>query len=97
MPNSARLVGKAVELEFFDSGGSLGTSDGQEPREFELAGVNRQFVAIGARIVGRRIHLDATNCPQPRFVRYGWSPFCSGNLVNKAMQPLSTFEMAISD
>jgi len=97
MPSSARLVDKAVELEFFYSGDSLGTSDGQEPREFELAGTDRQFVAVGARIVGRRIFLDTTNCPQPRFVRYGWLPFCSGNLVNKAKQPLSTFEMVVPD
>lgn len=96
VPGSARLVDKTVELEFSDTGDALGTSDGREPLEFELAGADRQFVAVRARLVGRRIQLDATSCPQPRFVRYGWSPFCGGNVVNEAMQPLSSFELAVS-
>lgn len=62
---------------------------------FEVAGVDRKFVPAEARIekVGafETVVATAASVPQPRYIRYGWSPVVTSYLYNSAGLPAGTF------
>jgi len=69
----------------------LKTSDGKEPRVFEVAGEDGIFHPAKAYIDGNRIYLLCPEAKGARKVRYGWQPFTRANVVNGADLPMSTF------
>lgn len=69
----------------------LKTSDGKEPRVFEVAGEDGMFHPAKAYIDGMRIYLICPEAKGARKVRYGWQPFTRANVVNGADLPMSTF------
>lgn len=75
----------------FDYADGLHTSDGKPPRSFELAEYPGLFHPATATISGNRVRLSSTAVKQPRYVRYGWSSYSNGNLVNREGLPASTF------
>lgn len=87
--------GGEVRIDFAHGRG-LHTSDGLAPRTFEVAEHEGLFRAAEARIEGETVVL---RCPEGlrrvRFVRYGWQPYTTANLVNAAGLPCSTFRIDV--
>lgn len=79
----------------FDYGTGLKSADGQALRTFEIAGEDRLFVPAEAVVVGNEVKVVSPQVKHPRFVRYGWEPYSTGNLVNAAGLPASTFRNGI--
>ena len=75
----------------FDYGKGMKSSDGQALRTFEIAGEDRLFVPAEAVVVGNEVKVTSPEVKNPKYVRYGWEPFCTGNLVNEDGLPASTF------
>jgi sialate O-acetylesterase len=69
----------------------LGTSDQKEVRGFEVAGSDLIFSKAKAVIRQDRVVISSDKVIEPQYVRYGWQPFTTANLVNKAGFPASTF------
>ena len=75
----------------FDYSEGLQSNDGKALRSFEVAGSNGIFYPATAHIVGNKIEVSSIQVTHPAQVRYGFSPFTDGNLVNGAGLPASTF------
>ena len=67
------------------------TSANHEVREAELAGADKIFYPAKVVIRGNELVVTSDKVPHPAFVRYGWSSYTEGNLVNEAGMPASTF------
>ncbi|GAA3579248.1 GDSL-type esterase/lipase family protein [Snuella lapsa] len=80
----------------FKYGDGLKTVDGAPIKDIEIAGEDKVFVKAMTKIKGNRIIVWSKQIKNPRFVRYGYSPFTEGNLVNKANLPASTFSNIIN-
>jgi sialate O-acetylesterase len=80
---------KAV-IEFSEAK-QLKTSDNLKPTSFEVAGYDKVFYPAIAEINGNKITVSNLKIDNPVFVRYGWSSFSEGNLVNEENLPASTF------
>lgn len=80
----------------FENANGLTTSDGQPPLSFEIAEYPGCFHPAQAVIVGSSVQLQSTQVKNPRLVRYGWSSYSNGNLVNAEQLPASTFSETIN-
>lgn len=60
-------------------------------KDIQIAGSNLKFEPAKARIKGNILILSSKNIKNPRFVKYGYSPYTEGNLINKEGLPASTF------
>ena len=69
----------------------LKTSDGKEPRVFEVAGSDGIFHPAKAYIDGYCIFLVCPEVREARQVRYAWQPYTRANVVNAAGLPMGTF------
>lgn len=69
----------------------LRTSDNGAVRDAELAGADKIFYPAEAVIRGKHLEISSKKVAVPVFVRYGWSSYTEGNLVNEAGLPASTF------
>ncbi|MDO9614561.1 MAG: sialate O-acetylesterase, partial [Bacteroidota bacterium] len=78
----------------FNHASQLKTVDQLPLREFEIAGPNGIFEHAKATVEGNEIVIQ-TQIKDIQKVRYGWSPFSRGNLVNEAGLPASTFKIEI--
>lgn len=96
MPTSARGEGATVRVMFRDAGKTLATRDGAEPASFELAGADGRFVPAIAAIDRDTILVSASSVSAPIRVRYGWQPYSTGNLINAAGLPTSTFALNVT-
>lgn len=77
-------------LSFRYASGGFATADGQAIRGFSLDG-SSTTTAISKR---KKIVLPFTS--KPSYVYYGWEPYSSANLINKAGLPASTFRIKIN-
>ncbi|TPE44110.1 sialate O-acetylesterase [Pontibacter mangrovi] len=75
----------------FEHGKGLKASDGSSLRGFEVAGSDLIFREAKAEIRGSKVQVWSDEVPEPKYVRYGWEPYTTANLVNKAGLPASTF------
>lgn len=92
---NSRVDGDRVQLDLREAKGLHG-SDGQPLRGFEIAGENQLFFPATAQWNEDGIlTLHASKVAQPRYVRYGWQPFPTGNVVNGAGLPLGTFRISL--
>ena len=92
---NSRVDGDRVQLDLREAKGLHG-SDGQPLRGFEIAGENQLFFPATAALNEDGIlTLHASKVAQPRYVRYGWQPFPTGNVVNGAGLPLGTFRISL--
>ena len=92
---NSRVDGDRVQLDLREAKGLHG-SDGQPLRGFEIAGENQLFFPATAALNEDGIlTLHASKVAQPRYVRYGWQPFPTGNVVNGAGLPLGTFHISL--
>lgn len=75
----------------FEYAEGLKTSDGEPLRSFEVAEFPGLFYPATAEIEGNVIKVRSEKVNTPRYVRYGWSSYSDGNLVNIEGLPASTF------
>ena len=54
------------------------------------------FHPATATISGATVNVASASVPTPTKVRYAWQPFSTGNLVNSAGLPASTFLLNIA-
>lgn len=75
----------------FKHGEGLKTSDATAVKDLEVAGANGVFVKANSTIKNNVLVVWSAKIEAPRFVRYGYSSFTRGNLVNASNLPASTF------
>ncbi|WP_176225582.1 GDSL-type esterase/lipase family protein [Arenibacter troitsensis] len=80
----------ALEVHFSHAEG-LRTSDGKAVLDIEIAGKDKVFVKAEAQIDNHVLRIWSEQIKNPRYVRYGYSPYTNGNLINKHGFPASTF------
>lgn len=85
-----RIESNAVRV-MFDFAEGLTTRDGKTPSHFQIAGVDRKFVAAEAVIDGKTIVVSSPNCQKPVAARYAWGAADEPNLQNAAGLPASSF------
>lgn len=69
----------------------LTTTNGETPREFEIAGVDGVFHPAAAILDGATVTLTAEAVPTPRNVRHAWHRWIEPNLQNAAGLPAEPF------
>ena len=77
-----------ISFEFAEG---LMSSDGKPLRSFEVAEFSGLFFPATAEIEGNVIKVKSTRVKTPKYVRYGWSSYSDGNLINSEGLPASTF------
>lgn len=94
---SARLLNGEIVLDFDLTGQGLKTSDDEAPSEFAVAGEDRKFKWVQARLDKNRIVLQVPGGQTPLYVRYAWADNpVNPNLQNSAGLPASPFEIRIN-
>lgn len=84
-----------VELDLREARGLHG-SDGQPLRGFEIAGADELFYPATVQLDAEgKVQLRSPEVAKPCYVRYGWQPFPTGNVVNAAGLPLGTFRIRL--
>ncbi len=84
------VKGGSLQLSF-DYAERLHTSDGEPLRSFELAEYPGLYYPATAEIHDNVVRVSSPMVKKPKYVRYGWSSFTDGNLVNGDGLPASTF------
>ena len=82
--------GNKLEVHFKHDNG-LKTADGLPVKDFKIAGNDGVFVPADSEINNGILYVWSSEISEPRFVRYGYTPFSEGNLINDAKLPASTF------
>ncbi len=77
------ISGNKMILEFDHIGGGLVSSDGAALRHFEIAGMDRTFVAATATLVGNTVEVTAASVPSPVAVRFAWTMGPDVNFMNR--------------
>ncbi|NBA88613.1 sialate O-acetylesterase [Emticicia sp. CRIBPO] len=88
---SALVQGNKIVVSFSQTGGGLVTNDGEDLREFAIAGADKKFVWATARIAGDKIEVSSPEVPSPVYVRYAWADNPDVNFYNKEGLPASPF------
>jgi len=89
---SASIDGNKITISFSNVGSGLTTNDGEELREFAIAGADKKFVWATAKINGDKIIVWNDAVTNPLYVRYAWADNPDGaNLYNKEGLPASPF------
>lgn len=88
----------SVIVTFSNSNG-LTTSNGLQPSTFEMADENLLFHPVAAIILpnGQILLSPNEKISRPRYVRYGWQPYTTANVVNGEHLPLTTFQIPINN
>ena len=84
------VVDNSLEIHFANGEG-LKTFDMEDVRDVQIAEADKVFIDAVAIIEGNKLILKSNRLTKPRYVRYGYSSFTKGNLVNKYNLPASTF------
>ncbi len=80
-----------IVISFKYSETGLTTNDGEELREFAIAGADKKFVWAKANIVNDKVIVWSDDIEEPRYVRYAWADNPNVNFYNKAGLPASPF------
>lgn len=90
LPSDIEMVENKVIITFNHTK-ELQTSDDNVVRAFEVAGEDKIYKPANTTIKGNTLIAWSNEVAKPHFVRYGWSSFSEGNLVNEEGLPASTF------
>ncbi len=95
----ASKLGNQIKIHFQAKGGNptIDTRNEDELQYFAIAGKDRKFVWAKARIENNTLIVWSDEIPDPAYVRYAWSDFPEGNLMNEQGFPASPFEIAINN
>ncbi len=96
LPTTATRSVSTVTVTFQNTGPALTTSNAAAPATFELAGADNIFYVATAIIAGATVNVTSSSVSTPIKVRYAWQPFATGNLVNSAGLPASTFLLNVA-
>jgi sialate O-acetylesterase len=88
---SAAIEGSKIVISFTNTGSGLIANDGEELREFAIAGADKKFVWAKATIDGNKIIVSNDNVANPLYVRYAWADNPDVNFYNKEGLPASPF------
>lgn len=89
---SAAVEGNKVIISFTSTGSGLVTNDGEELRQFAIAGADKKFVWANAKIEGDKVIVWNDAVAAPLYVRYAWADNPDGaNLYNREGLPASPF------
>lgn len=92
---SVEVKDKAVYITF-DKEDVLKTSDEKDLQGFEIAEIEGLYYPAKAQIIeGNVVQVFSEKVKNPKFVRYNFMPFATGNLVNRNNLPTSTFKIVI--
>lgn len=91
LAKSVRRDGPALVVTFDHTDGGLKTSDGKALAGFEVAGADGVFEPAEVTTGSDAVTLTSARVAAPVSARYGWQPFSTGNLMNGASLPASTF------
>ena len=85
------VEGNTIRLSFEATGSGLMSRDEKPLTWFEIAGVDKQFVAAEATIDGNTVVVSSDSVAEPVAVRFGWHQRAEPNFVNKEGLPASPF------
>ena len=96
---SATIEGNKIMIVFTNAGEGLVTNDGEELRQFAIAGADKKFAWAKAKIVhgtrfgeGDKVVVWNDDISNPMYVRYAWADNPDGaNLYNQEGLPASPF------
>jgi sialate O-acetylesterase len=88
---SAIIADKRIIVSFTNIGSGLIANDGEELREFAIAGADKKFVWAKAKIEADKIIVSSDVIANPMYVRYAWADNPGVNLYNKEGLPASPF------
>lgn len=98
LPIKATVVAPGKVLLEMEYGRGMKTSDGAEPRTFEIAEVDGIYYPAKAEFIAdNKIMITNMDITNPRYVRYAWQPFTRANVVNDEELPASTFKIEITE
>lgn len=80
-----------ITITFTNTGSGLVSKDGDELREFAIAGADKKFVWAKAKIENDKIIVWSDEISNPLYVRYAWADNPDVNLYNKEGLPASAF------
>ncbi|MFD0762794.1 GDSL-type esterase/lipase family protein [Lutibacter aestuarii] len=76
---------------YFKHAEGLTTSNGEKVTDIFIANSEKLFVPAKAKINKNILEVWSSEIKNPRYVKYGYTPFTKGNLINKQGLPASTF------
>ncbi len=88
------VMGNTLEIHF-KHGEGLKTFNNASVQDIFIANDHKQFVPAQTKIVNGILQLWSPKIENPRYVKYGYTPFSTGNLVNSYGLPASTFSNSI--
>lgn len=88
-PAKYKFKGNNLTISF-DNTKYLNTSDNAPIKTLEVAGEDKIFIKAEGKIRRNSI-LIKSDLENLKYVRYGWTPYSEGNLVNENGMPVSTF------
>jgi sialate O-acetylesterase len=88
---NARIDNNKITVSFEHIGGGLKSKDGEELREFAIAGADKKFKWATAKIVGDKIDVSNPEISHPYYVRYAWADNPKVNFYNAERLPASPF------
>jgi len=83
-----------VVISFDNMGSGLIANDGEDLKQFAIAGADKKFVWANAKIEGDKVIVWCDRIAEPLYLRYAWADNPAGaNLYNKEGLPASPFEI----
>jgi len=82
---------------YFKHAEGLTTSNGKQVTDIFIANSNKIFVPAKAKINNNILKVWSSEIKNPRYVKYGYTPFTNGNLINKYGLPASTFSNLVNN
>ncbi|HMQ42912.1 MAG TPA: sialate O-acetylesterase [Mariniflexile sp.] len=79
----------------FKYGEGLKTIDNGPVKDIFIAGADKIFVPAKTKTENNKLEVWSPEIKNPRYVKYGYTPYSNGNLVNKHGLPASTFSNSI--
>lgn len=92
---SASLENQKVSLSFDHIGSGLMSRDGEDLREFALAGADGRFAWARAEIVGNQVEIWSDDVTRPHYVRYAWADNPDVNFYNQEGLPAAPFQLTL--
>ena len=83
--------GKSHVMVDFRYGNGLEGAGRQNISGFEIASADGVFYPATVKVMGSSIRLSHKKIKNPYYVRYGWQPYTTANLINSSGLPASTF------
>ncbi|MGV8814533.1 MAG: GDSL-type esterase/lipase family protein [Gelidibacter sp.] len=75
----------------FKHGEGLKTTDNEAVKDVFIAGSDKNFVPAKSKIVNNTLVVWSPEIENPRYIKYGYTSYSDGNLINESGLPASTF------